>query len=275
MHTNMSLSQGRQEPVLRPEGRGRPLERRAGTSSTASSTSANDICLVLNAERERLPPARSALRGAQPDQGLGQQPRRHGPHPARQRALARASRSARWRRTRTRTWCSTRCCAPASRARVADATTETKRSRTRFLPDNIYDAHPPLQGQQVRRADLLGEDVQEQVRRAEAGLGRALPQAAGHAREDGRDPVPPRGHEPVPLEHVLDGCLNPRDVERARVHPGSCPFSFPEPTAKARAPATPSRARSAGRGLAIEAHDALRDPRPTPSPPASPSGPTP
>ena len=77
-----------------------------------------------------------------------------------------------------------------------------KRPRTRFLPDNIYDAIRLFKGSKYAQ-ELLGDRGAREVRRAEARLGRALRQGARLARQAQRDPVPPRGHEPVPLGPVL------------------------------------------------------------------------
>jgi glutamine synthetase len=57
---------------------------------------------------------------------------------------------------------------------------ETKRSRTRFLPDNVLDSIR-LFKQSTFVNQMLG----------------------GHDDQDLRDSVPPRGHQPVPLEPVL------------------------------------------------------------------------
>ena len=48
MHTNLSLSRKGEEPLLRQEGRGRPVGSSAGTSSSRILANANDLCLMLN-----------------------------------------------------------------------------------------------------------------------------------------------------------------------------------------------------------------------------------
>ena len=69
--------------------------------------------------------------------------------------------------------------------------------------------------QHLRRAGQLqrggmdhqaaGRGREGPLRRPEAGLGRPLPAPAGHLRQGAGSAVPPRGLQPVPLEHVLDG----------------------------------------------------------------------
>ena len=120
---------------------------------------ANDICLVLNASvnaYRRLDPhfeAPNQIKASADDRGSMVR------IPIAQRAVARGSRSVRSRRTRTRTWRSTRSCGPGSKGRLAAEENDGKRSRTRFLPDNIYDAAPPLQVGKFVGEELLGEEV--------------------------------------------------------------------------------------------------------------------
>ena len=182
MHTNMSLTQQGQEPVLRHEGPGRAVEARAGTSSTASWPTRNDICLMLNSERQRLPPARPALRGAEPDQGLGDRPRLDGAHPARQREARRASRCARSRRTPTRTWRSTRCSAPASKGRSSEEDDDGKRHAHALPARQHLRRDPPLQGQPLRRRSCSARRCTSKFAELKLAAGRPLPEGAGRAR---------------------------------------------------------------------------------------------
>ena len=137
-------------------------------------------------ERQLLPPARPALRGAEPDQGLGRSTAARWSASRSATRSRRASRCARSPRTPTRTG---DLHAPAHRPRgpARRARSDGKRQRTRFLPDNIYDAHPPLQGQPRAMRGAARRGGARQVRRAEAGLGRPLPQGARHAGQ-----APPR-----------------------------------------------------------------------------------
>ena len=140
--------------------------------------SATDICLVLNSSvnaYRRLDPHFEA-----PNQikASADRPRLDGAHPARQRAARRASRCARSRPTPTRTWRSTRCSAPGSKGRSREEDDETSAPRTRFLPDNIYDAIRLFKGSRFV-PELLGEEVHAQVRRAEAGPAERCPKALG------------------------------------------------------------------------------------------------
>ena len=137
----------------------------------------------------------------------------------------RASRSARSRPTRTRTWriytlLRTGLEGPRlGRERGDEAQPHALPARTTSTTRCASSRRSKF------AADLLGEDVQRPYAELKQAVGRALPQAAGHAHQDRRGPVPPRGHEPVPLEHVLGSDVSTR-VERARVQAGSCPFLF-------------------------------------------------
>ncbi len=84
-HTNMSIVEGGQEPVLRREGAGRPLRVRLERDQPDPRQRQRHLP-DPELERERVPPARPALRGPEPDQGLGQRPRLDDPDPDRQRA---------------------------------------------------------------------------------------------------------------------------------------------------------------------------------------------
>ena len=102
MHTNLSLAQKGKNLFYDKERRGGLSKLGLGLRRPHPQQRQRHLP-DAQPERERLPPARPALRGAEPDQGLGQQPRRDGAHPHRQRAQRRASRCARWRPTPTRT----------------------------------------------------------------------------------------------------------------------------------------------------------------------------
>ena len=156
MHTNVSISKERQEPVLGPEGRREDEQAARWEFVDRILTHGNDICLLLNAERERLSPAGSALRSAEPDQGFGGGSRLDGAHPDRQRDAARASKFARWR--------------PDANPYMVlysifktgldgdTAKIKNLRQAERYLPDNIYDALENF-GKAEWTTKLLGEDV--------------------------------------------------------------------------------------------------------------------
>ena len=181
MHTNMSLSRKGKNLFYDKKGQD-GLSKPGWDFIERILTNAHDICLMLELERERVPPARSALRGAEPDQGLGDRSRLDGPHSARQREARRASRCARSRPTPTRTWRSTRSSAPGSRGRRRTQD-EAKRTRTRFLPDNIYDAIRLFKASRFA-TELLGEDVHDKFAELKHAAGRPLPQGAGHAGQE-------------------------------------------------------------------------------------------
>ena len=123
-HQHVGREEG-QEHLLRREGPGRALVVRLELPQPDPGERQRHLP-DPELERQLVPPPRPALRGAEPDQGLGQGPRLDGPHPDRQRAH-RAHRGALDRaRRRTRTWRSSRCSRPVSRARSA-----TSRPRAR------------------------------------------------------------------------------------------------------------------------------------------------
>ena len=143
MHTNLSLTRGGKN--LFHDAKGEDGLSELGLGLHRSHPGQRQRHLPdAQLEREFVPPPRPALRGAEPDQGVGHQPRRDGAHPPGQRASRPASRCARSRPTRTRTSRSTRCCAPGSRgrcrrmprprsgarARASCPTTSTTRSAT-------------------------------------------------------------------------------------------------------------------------------------------------
>ena len=79
MHTNVSDQQGRQEPVLGSEGRGEAQQVRLGVRGPHSDARQRYLP-AAERQRERLSPARSALRSAEPDQGFGGGSRLDGAH---------------------------------------------------------------------------------------------------------------------------------------------------------------------------------------------------
>ena len=83
--------QGREEPVLGSERRREDEQVRLAVRGSHSDPRQRYLP-AAECQRERLPPARSALRGAQPAQGFSRGPRLDGAHPAGQRTqLARGS----------------------------------------------------------------------------------------------------------------------------------------------------------------------------------------
>ena len=103
MHTNVSISKGGKNLFWDPEGRGEAQQAGLGVRRPHPHPRQRHLP-AAERQRQRLSPARSALRSAEPAQGFGRRSRLHGPHPDRQRDAACASKSARWRRMPTRTW---------------------------------------------------------------------------------------------------------------------------------------------------------------------------
>ncbi len=79
---------------------------------------------------------------------------------------------------------------------------QDKRPRTRFLPDNIYDAIRLFKGSRFMQ-EVMGEEVHAKFAELKLDAGRALPEGARHHHQGRRGAVPPRGDEPVPLVAVL------------------------------------------------------------------------
>jgi glutamine synthetase len=156
MHTNMSFNKARQEPVLGRQGRQRrPVEAGLGRHRPHPHQRRRHLP-DPEPVGERVPPARPALRGAEPDQGLGQQPRLDGAHPHRQRAQ-RAHRGAQRGPRREPLHGVLHVMRTALEGTGSEATAdESKRSRTRFLPDNIYDAIRLFKGSKWV-TEMLGE----------------------------------------------------------------------------------------------------------------------
>jgi glutamine synthetase len=147
MHTNMSIAKGGKNLFWDDKGRGRRLEDGLGLHRPHPQQRVRHLP-DPQPERERVPPPRPALRGAEPDQGLGRRPRRDGAHPDRQRASARVE---------------VRSVAPDANPYMAvhllrrarrpqDRRTGDEAQRTRFLPDNIYDAIRLFKGSEFSRS---------------------------------------------------------------------------------------------------------------------------
>ena len=155
MHTNVSISKNGKNLFWDPKGEEKMSK--FGWAVRGPHSDARQRHLpAAECQRERLSPARSALRSAEPDQGFGGGSRLDGPHSDRQRTqLARGSSLGRAGRE-------------SVHGDVLDlqdraSTATSRRSRTcaqaeRYLPDNIYDAL-----ENFRKAEwttkLLGEDV--------------------------------------------------------------------------------------------------------------------
>ena len=175
MHTNVSISEGGKNLFWDAEGR-REAEQ-AGMGVRRSHPHARQRHLpAAESQRECLSPARSALRGAEPDQGLGRRSRFDDSHSDRQReehargsALGGAGRES----------------VPGDvldlqeRHRRRDGSKiKNLRQAERYLPDNIYDA---LANFRKARVDdqTSRRGCEGPLRGSEAGLGGSLPAAAG------------------------------------------------------------------------------------------------
>ena len=200
MHTNMSIAQEGQEPVLRQEGPGRAVEL-GWNFIDRILANGNDICLILNSSvnsYRRLDPhfeAPNQIKASAIDRG------------SMVRIPLGNERSAR---------IEVRSIAPDANPYLAiyslfrtglegpggEDDNDGKRSRTRFLPDNIYDAIRLFKGSKFAQ-ELLGDEVHEKFAELKLASAERCPKALGAIVKRERDPVPPRGHEPVPVGAVL------------------------------------------------------------------------
>ena len=155
MHTNVSISEGGKNLFWDPKGEEKLSKTGLGVPRSHSHSWQRHLP-AAEFQRERLSPARSALRGAEPDQGVRGGPRLDDPHPHRQREAACASKCARSLRTRIRIWSCSRSSRPASTARP-------RRSRTCARPSATCPTTSTTRSTNFRKAEwttkLLGEDV--------------------------------------------------------------------------------------------------------------------
>ena len=172
MHTNVSVSKDGKNLFWDPRAR-----RSSASSAGISRPDPHPRERYLpdaELERQRIPPARPALRSAQPDQSVGGRPGSMVRFPSATSAV-RASRSARSRRTQTRTWS---CCPCSRRGSTAIAQTGKLRAAERFLPDNIYDALADF-----RKSDwttsLLTAEVKERYADLKQGSADRCPRLLG------------------------------------------------------------------------------------------------
>ncbi len=157
MHTNVSITKRRQEPVLGSQGRGKDLEDGVGVRGPDPHPRQRHLP-AAECQRQRLSPPRSALRSSQPDQGFGHRSRLDGPHPHRQREVG-ARRSALGRSGRE----------PLHGALLGlqdrPARRDWRRSKNlrqaeRYLPDNVYTAIDDFRNAEWTTT-LLGADVKQ------------------------------------------------------------------------------------------------------------------
>ena len=152
MHLNMSLARDGKNLFYDAKGED-SLSKRGWDMIDRILTSGQELCLILNPSVNAYRRLDPALRGSEPDQGLGHQPRRDGSHSLGQRADG-ANRGALDRPgCRIPTWRSTRWSGPASRAALLP-TRRTARTSVRargFCPDNIYDSIRLFKGSSVPR----------------------------------------------------------------------------------------------------------------------------
>ena len=137
MHTNVSITKDGKNLFWDPKGEEKAEQVRLGVRRSHPDARQRYLP-AAECQRQRLSPARSALRSAEPDQGFGRRSRLDGPHSDRQRTkLARGSPLRRPGRESVH-GAATRSSRPASTARSPKI--KNLRQAERYLPDNIYDA---------------------------------------------------------------------------------------------------------------------------------------
>ncbi len=111
------------------------------------------------------------------------------------------------------------------------------------------------------RQELLGEKVHEKYAELKLASAERCPKALGAPREALRDPVPPRGHEPVPLGPVLGGRRSGRGARIDRGVVGQWPATpflrFPS-VARGRAPSRDTENGVSGYGRELDKAVSLR-----------------
>jgi hypothetical protein len=146
--------------------------------------------------------ARPALRGAEPDQGIGHQPRCDGPHPARQREVG-ARRGPLDRSGLEPVPGHLHAGQDWPRGTAAEGTRQGLPAVADALPPRQYLRRHPAVQVEPARGRSGGRVGAGEVRRSEAAAGGPLSEGAGRADQDLRGAVPPRGHQPVPVESLL------------------------------------------------------------------------
>ena len=199
MHTNVSVSKGKTNLFWDEKGQEHALRLRLGFPRPHPHPRARYLP-DPEPQRELLPPARSALRSAQPDQGLGHRPRRDGARAHRQltlharrgarrgsgreplpRALLHLQDRHRWQEAQDRE--------PARRPSATCPTTSSRRSTTSKFRSGSR--------------EILGADVQGRFADLKQATANRSPRELGTVREGLRGAVPPRGLQPVAVESVL------------------------------------------------------------------------
>ena len=230
MHTNVSISEDGKNLFWDAKGEEK-LSKMGWAFIDRILTHGNDICLLLNRQRERLSPPRSALRSAQPDQGLRRRSRLHGSHSHRQREEhARGSSLRRSGRESLHGDVLDLQDRPRRRHR--------RRSRTCARPSATCPTTSTTRSTNFRKAEwtttLLGEDVKGRYADLKQASADRCPRALGTFVKAPGSPVPPRGLQPVPVEFVLDCC-------RSAKRPGQKPGCFFLRTLNSRSPISSER----------------------------------
>ena len=203
MHTNVSVSKGKTEPVLGSEGRGE--DQHVCLAVRGQDHQPRQRYLPgVESKRQCLPASRSAFRSAESAQSRPQSIADRWCGYRSETSAAHVSRCGPWRRTRIPTWCST-----AYSRRVS---TDRFRTFRTFAPPNASCRTTSTTAiENFHNAEwtktLFSEKVKEHYVELKRAVGGSLPAVARDGGQSSGDSVPSRGLQPVPLESVLDPVL--------------------------------------------------------------------
>ena len=212
-HAHQHLDQqGQEEPDVGSEGAGEAERLRLGVRRPRPDARQRPVP-AAECERECVSAAGSALRGAEPNESIGDGPRLDGAHPDRQREEhARGGAVG-------ESGCES---VPGAVLDLQDGPgrddleDREPAPGERYLPDNIYTAMADF-----RNADLdhqaAGRGCEGALCGSEAGRGGPLSTAAGNVREGAGGAVPPRRVQPVFVELLLDRVRSEAGAEGKRL----------------------------------------------------------
>jgi hypothetical protein len=200
MHTNVSISEDGKNLFLGRQGRREAQQDGLGVLGSHPHPWQRHLP-AAECQRECLSPSRSALRGAEPDQGVGRGPRFDDPYPHRQRKEHARGSAFGFSGCKSLSGHATRSSRAASMARL-------RRSRTCAKPSATYPTTSMTRSCELPQVGMDDEDPrggrEGALRRSEAGRGGSLSAFAGNVCEGAGSAVSPRRLQPVSVEFVLD-----------------------------------------------------------------------
>ena len=204
MHTNVSISKGGKNLFWDPKGEEK-LSKMGWQFVDRILTHGNDTCLMLNSSVNALSSSRSALRSAEPDQGIGGGSRLDGPHPDRQREE---------HARRSSLGCSRREPVHGDAGGVQDRAVRRYGEDQKPSPGGAVSCPTTSMTRwrtSARRrwtTKLLGDDVKGRYADLKQASADRCARLAGNLRQGAGSAVPPRRLQPVSLEPVLESRLN-------------------------------------------------------------------